>query len=284
MGRRGQSITLSISESDKAQLEQIALELGLMWGDRPNISRLVEAIARRQLLVYPNNDWSRDRIQSLNQARNALIDAGQIDAAIAISQLLLERSELTIPLRQEIEQFIQHPAPSWRLEIERYIRRQHPFHLSYQDAAHRIWHFKIFYAAIVTHEQRQYLDCWCQETEGNQDIAALAHNWNFRLDRIIDPAIGPTPGKWRPALDWVETELHLSGGLAFAYTPKPEDSQIEWLTEPTQVRKVLRRVTSSFWLIREVLRYGKDCTLISPDPIRDRLKTELRQLCQQYDL
>jgi len=51
MGRRGHSVTLSISDADKVQLEQIALEQGMTWGDRPNISRLVEAIAQRELLI-----------------------------------------------------------------------------------------------------------------------------------------------------------------------------------------------------------------------------------------
>lgn len=54
MTRKGRSITLSLEESDKAQLEAIALELGMKWGDDPNISRLIKAIARRQLLVFPN--------------------------------------------------------------------------------------------------------------------------------------------------------------------------------------------------------------------------------------
>ena len=98
MGRRGQSITLSISDKDKAHLEQIAVEQGLLWGDRPNISRLVEAIARRELLIGRNNNWSETRIQALHQAIQALIDAGQIDSAQIMAQLLAERSELPIPL------------------------------------------------------------------------------------------------------------------------------------------------------------------------------------------
>ena len=115
MSRKGQSITLSISERDKAQLESLALEFGMNWGDRANISKLVEAIARRQLLIAPNHDWKIERINALNQARAALVDAGKIEAAIAVAQLLLERSELTIPLRSELEQFVAQPIEDWRL-------------------------------------------------------------------------------------------------------------------------------------------------------------------------
>ncbi|MGV2387901.1 MAG UNVERIFIED_CONTAM: hypothetical protein LVR29_05075 [Microcystis novacekii LVE1205-3] len=37
--------------------------------------------------------------------------------------------------------------------------------------------------SIVT-KDRLYLDCWCEETEGNQDISELHHNWSLRIDRI----------------------------------------------------------------------------------------------------
>jgi len=62
VSRKGESITLSIKECDKANLEAIASELGMTWGDRPNISKLVEAIARKQIQISKNNDWANDRI------------------------------------------------------------------------------------------------------------------------------------------------------------------------------------------------------------------------------
>jgi hypothetical protein len=285
MSRKGQSITLSLKEQDKRQLEALAEEFGKTWGDRPNISRLVEAIARRQLVIAPNHDWTRERITALNRARLALVDVSQIEAAVAIAQLLLERSELTIPLRHELEQFVARPALPWRVEIERYILRQQPFQLSYQDAAERVWRFTIHYAEIAIHEDRQYLDCWCEETEGNQDLAELQHNWCLRLDRIADAAVSPVTGQWRRGLATIPVELHLFRGLAFAYRSKSAIDEVnEWATEFPQVRRVVRRVSSSFWLIREVLRYGKDCEVVSPEVVRDRLKQELEPLCRLYGL
>lgn len=283
MSRKGQSITLSVSEQDKAQLEALALEFGMTWGDRPNISRLVEAIARRQLLIAPNHNWIVERINALNRARTTLIDAGQIEAAVALAHLLLERSEITIPLRTELEQFIAIPVLPWRLQVEQYIRRQQPFRLSYQDAAERIWNFTIRYAEIVTHEDRQYLDCWCEETEGNKDIPELIHNWCFRLDRITESVTAPVTGNWRSGLATIAVELHLFRNLAFAYRSKTNQDEVnELMTDPPQGRRVVRRASSSFWLIREVLRYGRDCTIISPESVRDRLKQELQAMCQQY--
>lgn len=283
MTRKGRSITLSLEERDKAQLEAIARELGLMWGDAPNISQLIKAIARRQLTVFPNNDWSRDRIDFLNRARNALVDAEQIEAAMAIAQLLLERSELTLPLRQELEQFTQNPVASWRLQVECYIQQQQPFQLSYQDAAQRICSFTVFHAAITTHEKRQYLDCWCEESEDNKDIPALQHNWCLRLDRITDAAITPIKGQWRSNLAFLEVELHLTSGLAFAYTPKPEDISSEWIIDLPQVKRVVRRISSTFWFIREVLQYGADCQVVSPESVRDRVRQQVRVMVEMYE-
>ncbi|PPS43238.1 YafY family protein [Chroococcidiopsis sp. TS-821] len=284
MSRKGQSITLSISERDKAQLENLARELGMMWGDRPNISKLVEAIARRQLLIAPNRDWSSERIRALVRSVQALIDTGQVEQAQVIANLLLERSEVSLPLRQDIERFLENPPPAWRLEIDRYLLRHQPFQLSYQDAARRIWNFTVRCGKITLHEKRQYLDCWCEETEGNSDIPELVHNWSLRLDRITDAAVIPVAGEWRSHLDYIEVEIHLLEGLAFAYQAKPEDTTIEWLADNQRTRRVVRKVTSSFWFLREVMQYAPDCVIVSPAAMRDRLASKLRTLCQLYDI
>ncbi|MBD1211699.1 MAG: WYL domain-containing protein, partial [Dolichospermum circinale Clear-D4] len=64
MSRKGQSITLSVSERDKTQLEVIALQFGMKWGDDPNISKLIKAIAKHELIVSKNNDWQDSRIRA----------------------------------------------------------------------------------------------------------------------------------------------------------------------------------------------------------------------------
>lgn len=284
MSRKGQSITLSVSAQDKAELEAIARELGMLWGNRPNISKLVEAIARRQLLLAPNNNWTELRLKALTQSICTLADSGQMESALIVANLLLERSELSIPLRREIERFLENPPPPWRLEIDRYILRQQPFQLSYQDAASRLWSFTIRHAKITPHEERQYLDCWCDEYEGNQDITELVHNWSLRLDRITEAAVTPIDGEWHSELARIEVEMHLFRGLAFAYQAKPEDVTNEWLVDRERVRRVVRQISSSFWFIREVLRYGEDCVVVSPESVRDRLKQKLKSMCYQYEI
>ncbi len=284
MSRKGQSITLSLSARDKAELEAIALELGILWGERANISKLVEAIARRQLLVLPNQDWTDSRIQALDRTIGALTDIGEMEQARIVAELLLERSELSIPLRRKIQGFVDNLPPPWRIEIDRYLRRNQPFELSYQDAPGRLWQFTIRYGRINLHDKRQYLDCWCEETEGNLDIPELQHNWCLRLDRIQDAAITPIKGQWRRNLDQIEVEMHLFKGLAFAYQARREDQENDWLPEKPRVRRVVRSVSSTFWFLRDVKQYGKDCQIIAPDSVRSRYIDELIATCNQYNL
>ncbi|GAX43903.1 hypothetical protein NIES4075_49180 [Tolypothrix sp. NIES-4075] len=283
MSRKGQSITLSVSERDKTELENLAREFGMMWGDRPNISKLVEAIAQRQLVIGNNNDWSESRIRALDRAMRALSDIGQNEQAQEIAKLLLERSELSIPLRTEIESFLGNLPPAWRLEIDRYILRASPFQLSYQDAGGRVLNFTVRHAKVTAHEKRQYLDCWCEETQGNFDVAELQHNWSLRLDRITDAAVMSISGEWHSNLDEIEVEMHLFSGLAFAYQGKPEDKTNEWLPDKQRVRQVVRQVTSTFWFIREVMQYAPDCVIVSPENVRSLVKEKLKSLCQKYD-
>jgi WYL domain len=283
MSRKGQSITLSLQEADKVRLEKLALEFGKTWGDRPNISKLIEAIARRKLLLAPNHDWTVDRIGALNLVRTTLMDLGQMELAVQIAQILCDRGELTLPLRQELEQFIAQPLQPWRVTVEQLIKRQQPFQLSYQDASERIWNFSIHHAQIATHESRQYLDCWCGETADSQDLPELIHNRCFRLDRIIDAAIHPIQGQWRSDLDLLEVEFHLLGTLAFAYHSKnPRDVSVTWLTDSPTRRQVIRQVPNTFWLLRDILRYGADCVVIRPKSLRDKLHQTLQKMIQNY--
>lgn len=285
MSRKGQSITLTISDRDKAQLEQIATEQGMLWGDRPNISRLVEALARRELLIGRNNDWAESRILALQQAIRSLTDSGQTDEARMIARLLLERSELTLPLRSEIEALLRTPSIPWRAEIDQYIRCQRPFQLTYRDAADRPWTFTIRHARITFREKRQYLECWCEEVVGNQDLSELHHNWTLRLDRIVDAALVTVEGQWRSILDEIEVEMHLLKGLAFAYELKTEDIADEWLTDSNPpVRRVVRKISNTFWFFREILRYGEDCVVVAPESVRERFKQKVRSLYEQYEL
>ncbi|EKV02079.1 hypothetical protein Lepto7375DRAFT_4281 [Leptolyngbya sp. PCC 7375] len=283
MVRKRPSITLTISDHEKAQLEALAMEFGQTWGDKPNVSKLIKAIANGKLLIANNHDWSCDRTTTLNQALNLLKDGGYFNEAMELAHLLLERSELNHPLRQEIQTWVDHPGPPWRTHIDSFIRQVRPFRLTYQDAADRIWSFTVRHAIIQRHEDRQYLDCWCDETQGNQDIAALHHNWCLRLDRIPNEAvITPIEAQWKPQLDHIEVEFHLINRLAVAYrSKKGADLTNEWLPEQ-QIRRVTRQIQNTFWFFREIRRYDPDCIIIGPEDVRARFIENLTLALQNY--
>ncbi|MEM0978767.1 MAG: WYL domain-containing protein [Cyanobacteria bacterium P01_H01_bin.58] len=283
MVRKRPSITLSISEHEKKQLEALALEFGQTWGDNPNVSKLVKAIARGTLRLAKNHDWGRDRIDTLNRVFGWLKDDGQIDTALELAYLLLERGELSDPLRHEIQTWVEKPSAPWRVELNHCIRLQRPFQLTYQDAANRIWNFTVRHAVVERHEDRQYLDCWCDETEGNQDIEALRHNWSFRLDRIPEEAlISRAEGHWQPELGHIQVEFHLLHGLALSYRSKKNaDVESTWLPDP-RIRRVVRRIRNTFWFFREVRRYGADCVVIGPEEVRDRFAQDVIEMARHY--
>ena len=74
MTRKGESVTLALSSEDKAALEAIALKFGCTWGDKPNVSALMKAIAQRSLEVnWPNGEAPEDtRARSLELAIDAI--------------------------------------------------------------------------------------------------------------------------------------------------------------------------------------------------------------------
>jgi hypothetical protein len=283
MTRKGSALTLSVSEHEKAQLEQLALTFGQTWGSKPNISKLIKSIANGEIRVAANHDWSRGRIDALNRIRNLCVDFGWLNEARAIAELLLERSEVNLPLRQEVQAFLDKANMAWRLDLDRCILAQRPFRLTYQDAAGRVLNFTIRHAKIVTHEDRQYLDCWCEETEARRDIPATVHNWSLRLDRIpAEAVISTAKGHWQPKLDFVDVEFWLLNDLAFSYRSKTQADLVnEWLAEQ-QVRRILRRVNHTFWFFREIRRYGANCIVIGPEEVRSRFADELLKMAKHY--
>jgi hypothetical protein len=73
------------------------------------------------------------------------------------------------------------------------------------------------------------------------------------LDKII--TILDANAEWRGSLDYTEVQLHLLGGLAHNYEAKEgEDVKNEMVGE---VRHVVKRVSTTFWLLGDVRRYGQ---------------------------
>ncbi|MBD2184619.1 WYL domain-containing protein [Planktothrix sp. FACHB-1355] len=280
MPRKKETITLSIPPGTKEQLEDIAAQFKILWGDRPSISGLLVAIAQAELELGQRFTLTPVQVQALEQAIKLLIDSGYVTEAQTLMALLLERGNLDSPLRQSFLQQISQSLPAWRVLLDRQIASRQPFRLLYRDAQQRDWVFTVRYAEILLREKRLYLETWNEETEGNRDLPELAHNRSLRLDRIKDLNILPSDGVWRENLDFVKVYLHFKGELANSYESKRGDISDE---RDGNIRKVVRQVSSTFWLNREILAYRAGCEIVGPENVRDRFKREAQAICQVYD-
>ena len=281
MPRKKEALTLSVPPGTKEQLEALASRLNILWGKKPSPSGLIVAIAQQQLEVGQRFPLTSVQVQSLEQAAKLLIDSGYIPEAQTLIALVLERANLEPPQRQSLLQLISQPVEAWQVLLDQRIENRQPFRLYYQDAQKKAWEFTVRYAQIKVREKRFYLETWNEETEGNYDIPELAHNRSLRLDRITNLATLPIEGEWRDNQDFVKVQLHFYRGLARAYEAKAEDVSDTW---DGNVRKVVKEVSNTFWLIREVSQYWEDCEIVSPESVRDRVKQKLRLQCQQYEL
>ncbi len=283
MNRRKETITLSIPSGTKEQLEEIARCLGIFWGKSPSISGLLVAIAQQEFEVGEPFALNSTQVAALQQAVRLLQDSGFVEQAQTLSSLLLERGKLDPPMRQLLLQQVSHQATeAWRILIDQFRQNQQPFHLLYGSGQGEDLAFTVRYAEIAFEEKRFYLNIWCDETEDikNPDFPELIHNRCLRLDKI--KGVVPVNGHWRhDGLDTIIVYLHFYRGMVKAYEARPNDINSQ---EMGDVRQVERRVSNPFWLIREVLRYGEDCVVVSPENLRSLIREKLKTLCQRYDL
>ncbi|MEQ9672656.1 helix-turn-helix transcriptional regulator [Coleofasciculus sp. G2-EDA-02] len=282
MPRKKETLTLSIPPGTKEQLEAIARRLNILWGKEPSVSGLIVAIAQQQVEVGQSLKLNSTHVAALQQATKVLIDSGYIGEAHTLLSLLLEQGNLENPVRQSLQQLASQPSEAWRIRVDQHINHQQPFRLLYYNAQEQELEFTVRYAEISFEEKRFYLEIWCEETEDikNTSFPELIHNRCLRLDRI--KAIEPIEGQWHSeGLDHLKVYLHFYRGMVKAYEPRAKDISNEVVGE---VRQVIRRVSNPFWLEREVLRYGGDCVVMSPENVRERVKQKLRTLCHLYDI
>lgn len=246
-----------------------------------SVSGFVQAIAASEIPLEVQATSLEQ--QALVKAVSLLQASGDVSATKVVAKLLIERGLLNPTLRSSIDGSFAPLFALWLVQLEEYVNQKRSFQLSYQDAAGRSWTYTVRYAQISFREKRNYLECWCEQTQGNQDLPQLHHNWTLRLDRIIDAGIVPIDGEWRSGLDEIEVEFQLFGNLAHAYAQRDLDVAVEWLSVEPPIKQVSRRMNNTFWFIREILPYGKDCVVLEPEAIRHKVKTHLEAACKLYE-
>jgi hypothetical protein len=262
MTGKGSAITLSLNEGDKNSLQEIALQFGQTWGDKPNVSALVEAIAQGKYKVVSNSDWSAEVIEAIEKSRQALIEIGNRRAAIVIANLLVDRSEISLsPLLGVLHNFLAEQPPKWSAKLNWHISEQKPFQLSFADrVTEKILDFSVYYGETVVIDKVEFLRCWCKEVNGK---SSLKHNWSICLDQISDAAISEIKGKWRK-LDLENIDFRLFGSAALGYLNHQEDMQNDWCPHKPGARFIVRSTTDIFRTFAELRGYGRDCEVIAP--------------------
>ena len=281
MSRKKDTITLSIPPGTKERLEAIARELKILWGKEPSISGLIVAIANQEVTVGQQFTLNKVHVQSLKKAIKLLVDTGFLRDAQILVELLFAKAALTPEHRQTLLQSVSQPDEGWRILVDRYHEQKQPFRLLYQTPQGESQEFTVRYGEVAFHDKRFYLDAWCEEIPDKSECPELAHNRCFRLDRIR--AIVPISGEWRDeGLDLLEVQLHFYQGLVRAYEFRQGiDEREEY--EGDNLRRVWRRVSSSFWLLREVRAYGADCEIIAPASIRSQAKKAVESMIANYN-
>lgn len=244
-------------------------------------SGLVQAIASGEIPL--EMQATDEEQQALVKAVLSLQERGEVAATKVVAKLLIERGLLNPTLRSSIDGSFAPLFAPWLIQLEECIARSQPFKLSYSDAAGRSWTYTVRYAQISFREKRNYLECWCEETQGNQDLPELQHNWTLRLDRIKDAGIVPIDGEWRKSLDEIFVEFQLFGNLAHAYASRDLDVAVEWLSVEPPIKRVVRAVSNNFWFVREILPYGKDCVVKQPAVVRQKVKAHLQAAYHLYE-
>jgi len=283
MARKSETITLSIQKGTKEKLERIAERLNLFWGDRPSISGLLNALASDEIYAGKPFELTKNQEKALESAVNLLTDSGNIEFANTMFELLLEKGNLETPMRNHLMNQISHEFEGWRKAIDIYLDAQKPFLLHYQNSQGEQELFNICYGEIRFREKRYYLEAWCEETLPNPEIPELTHNRCFRLDERIKNIL-KSNSRWRKeGLDFIEVTLHFYGGMIKAYESKLED--INFITEEDREKDklvIIRKVSNPFWFVREILPYGKNCEIISPEIVRDKFFDEVQKIVELY--
>jgi predicted DNA-binding transcriptional regulator YafY len=280
MSRKKDTITLSIPPGTKEQLEAIARDFQILWGKEPSISGLIVAIAQQEVAIGQQFTFEQSHVHSLEKAIKLLVDTGFLGDARILVELLLAKATLTPEHRQNLFQHVSQPDGGWRMEIERYCTEKKPFRLLYQNSQSDSLEYTVRYAEVGFHDKRFYVDAWCEEVPDTSDYPELVHNRCFRFDRI--QAILPISGEWRDVgLDSLLVQLHLYNGLVKAYEFRLSIDEREEIGDG--VRRLWRRTSNPFWLLREIRAYGKDCEIIAPESVRLQAREDARSMLDNYN-
>ena len=278
------TFALKLESRYKKPLQDISLRYGYKWGEEGNITAFLRG------LVDSKIRFDSQQLILSEQEQDALLEAIRFlcqrsHFSLASSLLRFLPAESLNGFQQaQLSFYLDFLNTSILEDLNGCIGDQRPFQLNYLDSTQKEYSFSVSYAEFRFFENRIYLLCWCEETQDNQDILGLNHNWCFRLDLVQEGGIIPLNSLWREqGLDSVEVEFLLFGRLAYAFQERLDDFS-EWIDTNPPTRRVKRTINSSFWFVREILPYGCSCRVLSPPSIVDLITHEINEMHHQYSL
>ncbi len=156
-------------------------------------------------------------------------------------------------------------------------RNERPFTFTYSHADGSWEEAQAFYGEVVLHEKRLYLDVWVNEPDPHQS-GGLSHNRSIPLDQV--KVIGETTaGKWRNGLDRVAVTLQLAESLVMAGYEKQFGEKITYTDGKIFTTRFVCNLNR---LLREILPYGADCIVVSPDDVREKMRAIAKQMAENY--
>jgi hypothetical protein len=258
--------------------------LPLYYGGNPSLSLFLQAIAEGRIAL--SRPWSEGELKLLLAALRSWQSSESGDGVDLFN--ILEKAEVGSDREPALKKrLLRLPTTEVEASLDDLIRNRLPFRMiDYQDIMNKLWSFDCYWADWWdSGDGVLRLRCWCQQTENNEDILPLRHNWNFVPARSPNLSVLPLDGQWREeGLEQVESELLFFGGMAKAYKSHPDDLYTQLIDfQGETVLSVHRQVWSSFWLFKFLSRYIDSVAIAQPTDLALLWRNKLVNIIQKID-
>jgi predicted DNA-binding transcriptional regulator YafY len=282
--RNQTTLTLSVPPGTKDRLAAIAERLGLRWGEQPSPSKLVAAIADGSVSVGAPVGLTGAQAAALLEALRALHDTGHVPEARELAPLLTSTGHLGPDQRMAVYAELARSELPFRGVIEEAIAHRTPIVLQYLGLKGTPSQYLARHVELTIRERRWYVDIYTED-KPSADIPELAHNRCLRLDKIVSAVPVLHAERWAPELSSIVAQLRLHGEDARYYERHDDDVHVGDLVETAAVpeRAVMRRVTFSWWFVRDILRHGSACRVEGPPALVEVVAGHLRRASERYD-
>lgn len=286
MQRQQTTLTLSVPTETKERLSALAERFDLRWGDKPSPSKLVAAIADGSLRIGEPSRFGLEEIKALIHAIKALYAGGDASSAKVLTSLALSYQEQFGSLETEqIYKAMADGAFAWRDTIEQAINARQPFVILYRGNKDVSSHYVVKYAEIRQIFGNWYVDIRSDDAvSSSKDLPELRENRSLRLDKIdkIVSTILPIP--WaEDGLQSIIVSMKFFDEDAAFYERHPDDIDVsECVDDAVKYRMVRRKVTNSWWFIRDILRHGDNAVILSPNELTKKAEDRFQRAVGRY--